>query len=291
MQCQGEHCRPIVPAATVSRALSLLLSCVWRARLAAGLLCALASVARAQQPFYTDDADVTAKRHFHLEITNQFAVLQRDAFPNLRQNAVVFQLNYGLLDGLELGVDFPLLAIFNAPGTTDPRVPVGIGDANITIKWLLRPEKETSRLPAFTLSFATERATGNPRRQLGSGLADYGVNSIVQKTLTPRLTLRINNGFVFSGNTLTGVVGLRAQGLVYYGGLSVTHQVTSRLLLGAEINGAFTRQDELGKGQLQEQVGGKWLLREGLTLDFGVATGRFADSPRLGVQVGISQDF
>src|SRR5688500_3390246 len=67
-----------------------------------------------RQPFLTDDADVPARGKFHLEVTNQFSILQRSAFPNLRQNAVVFQLNYGLLEGLELGVDSPWIAIFNS---------------------------------------------------------------------------------------------------------------------------------------------------------------------------------
>ena len=56
----------------------------------------------AQQPFFTDDADVTAKRSFHFELSDQFSLLQDTAFPNQQQNALVYQLNYGLRDGLEI---------------------------------------------------------------------------------------------------------------------------------------------------------------------------------------------
>ena len=57
------------------------------------------------------------------------------------------------------------------------------------------------------------------------------------------------------------------------------------------MTGAFARNFDLGKGQLQTQFGGNYLLREGFTLDFGVFLGRYAASPRLGAQVGISADF
>src|SRR4029077_7689253 len=115
----------------------------------------LCAPAAAQQPFYTDDADVTDKRKFHFEISNQFAVLQNTSYPNLRQNAVVFQLNYGILDGLEIGVDSPLLAIYNAKGT-EPLTPFGIGDTNMTLKYNFHKEHSGSILPAMTVSFAME---------------------------------------------------------------------------------------------------------------------------------------
>ena len=83
-------------------------------RFCAALL--LPGFALAQQPFYTDDADVTDRGKFHLEFSNQYSWLQPSAFPNLRQNAAVVQLNYGLLERLEVGIDSPLLAVFNAPG-------------------------------------------------------------------------------------------------------------------------------------------------------------------------------
>ena len=71
----------------------------------------------AQQPFFTDDADVTSKGRFHFELSNQFSFLQDTAFPNRRQNALVYQLNYGLRDEVEISIDSPYLVIINAPQT------------------------------------------------------------------------------------------------------------------------------------------------------------------------------
>ncbi|MEJ7608717.1 MAG: hypothetical protein WKF37_21210 [Bryobacteraceae bacterium] len=253
-------------------------------------LIALTSIMPAQQPFYTDDADVTERGKFHLELSNQYSWLGAAALPTLRQNSLVYQLNYGLWKGLELGVDSPLLVVFNLEGT-NPRRPYGNGDTNFTLKWNFRQQVVGSKWPALTVSFAVETPTGDAASQLGSGVADYGFNTVVQKSIGRSFIFRLNNGIVLSGNTLTGVVGLRAQGIVYTGGASVTRQVTSNLVLGIEVTGAVAQSSLLGKGALQTQFGGKYAVSENLTLDFGVLTGRLEGSPRAGLQVGICKDF
>jgi hypothetical protein len=251
------------------------------------VLYAACGVAWAQQPFYTDDADITSYRRFHMEISNQLSWLQRSALPATKQNTTVFQLNYGLTKNFEIGMDGPLIGLYQQQTPTT----VGNGDFNITFKLKLRTEQAGSRIPALTLSCAIETPTGSVQKQLGSGVADYGCNGVMQK-LIGFWTLRVNSGGVFSGNTLTGLVGLRAKGFVYSGGGSVTREVTSRLMLGMEANGSAARQGTaLGKSTLQTQFGGKFALREDLSLDFGVLAGWFSGAPRTGVQIGFSKDF
>ncbi|MEP6963291.1 MAG: hypothetical protein ABI995_14515, partial [Acidobacteriota bacterium] len=130
------------------------------------------------------------------------------------------------------------------------------------------------------------------RKQLGSGLADYGCNSVAQHAYKNGWTLRVNNGMIFSGNTLTGVIGLRAKGFVYVGGFSLTHPVTPKLQLGAELTGnASTKATILGKANLQTQIGLNYSLSDTLTFDFGTIFGWFSGSPRVGLQIGLSKDF
>jgi hypothetical protein len=137
-----------------------------------------------------------------------------------------------------------------------------------------------------------EIPTGNTRNQLGSGIADYWLNGIVQKGLSGRTTLRINTGILFSGNTLTGAIGVKsARGAVFTGSSSVTHKLGERWMIGVEIAGALTQQFELGKGQLQVQFGGKFAIRKGVSLDYAMTGGRFEGSPRLGGALGLSVDF
>ena len=254
------------------------------------LLAAFAPHARAQQPFVTDDADVTDRGKFHLEFSNEFDLLQPAAFPNLRQNAASFELNYGLLKDVEVGVEAPLITIFNARGAT-PRTAFGLGDTRLSVKYNFLKEREGSRRPALAASFGVELPTGDARSQLGSGVTDYVLNAVVQKGLTKRTTWRLNAGVIFSGNALNGAEGVGARGPVYTGGTSFVRQFTRRLDLGAEVTGAFTGGSDPAQRQLQAQAGGNYRLRDNLTLDFGVVAGRYAASPRLGGQLGFSLDF
>jgi Putative MetA-pathway of phenol degradation len=256
----------------------------------AALITIYPSTIAGQQPFITDDADVTAKRRFHLEFSNQFDWLSRDAFPSLRQNTADFELDYGLFDGVEISIEAPLITIYNANVTVHRR-PSGIGDTNLSVKYNFLKERNKSRRPAMAIALNFELPTGDHSRQLGSGLADFYLNGILQKSLTKKTTLRFNGGILFSGNQTTGALGIKARGTVFTGGGSLVRTFTPRLDLGIEVVGALTKKLDLGKGQLQTQVGGNYSFRDNMSFDFGIVAGRYAASPRIGVQLGISIDW
>lgn len=256
----------------------------------ATLLFFIALTAQAQQPFYTDDADVTPRGRFHFEFSNEFDLLQRSSFPNLKQNTADFELDYGLFEGVEIGIESPLLALFNAAGTTPNRVS-GIGDTNVSLKYNFHKERENSRLPAMAIGFNLELPTGDTKRQLGSGLADFFMNGILQKSLSKETKLRLNGGILFSGNTTTGVIGIKSRGVVFTGGASLVKQFTPKIDLGVELTGALSKNLRLGKGQLQTLVGGNYQFRKNFSFDFGIVVGKFDASPRAGVQLGISIDW
>jgi len=184
----------------------------------------------------------------------------------------------------------PLLTLLNARSNIPLRTN-GIGDTNLSVKYNFLKEREHSRRPALALSFNIELPTGDANRQLGSGLADFYMNGVIQKSLSRKTTLRLNGGILFSGNETTGVIGIKTRGTVFTGGGSLVKQVTPKLDLGFEVTGAVTQTLALGKGQLQTQVGGNYLIRPNMTFDFGVVAGKFAASPRTGVQLGLSMDF
>ena len=256
------------------------------------VLCAGASPLAAQAPFVTDDAEVAPHRHWHFEFNNEYDLLQHSAYPNLRQNTANFKTSYGLVKNVEVGFDNQLLAISNAPTPALPRTAFGYGDLDLSVKWKILPEKQGWLRPALGASFNLELPTGDARRQLGSGITDYYLNSIAQKSLTDKTTLRLNGGYYFAGNTLTGVVGIRrAKGGVFTGSGSLVHAFTKKLDLGAEIAGAVSRNFDLARGQLQIQFGGNYKIRQSFSLDFGLITGFYQSSPRLGPIIGFSKDF
>ena len=57
------------------------------------LLVFAAATMHAQQPFVTDNTDTTPKHHFHFEFSNEFDLLQRSAFPSLKQDTADFELD------------------------------------------------------------------------------------------------------------------------------------------------------------------------------------------------------
>lgn len=249
----------------------------------------LSATAHAQQPFFTDDADVTDKKKFTLQISNEFDILQRHEYPALRQNTTVFELDYGLLDRVEIGVDGPLITISNSKIIT-PRTPFGFGDLDFHVKYNLLKEHEGFWHPALSGSFSMELPTGDEERGLGSGFKDYFINGVLQKSVTKETKLRLNGGILFAGSTATGDVGIKTRGRVFVGGASVVKQINAKWDLGAEVNGALANSLKLSHGQVQTLVGGNYQLTPKMTFDFGIVAGKF-NSPRVGALAGISVDF
>jgi hypothetical protein len=255
--------------------------------LAICVLCAT-KPAKAQLPFYTDDPAVTPKGKLHFEFFNEYDALQHPQFPNLRQNTANYKLNYGLPHDLELDIDAPYLSIFRAAGVETAS---GVGDTNLGIKWNFRRGSQHSRVPALSTSFYVEFPTGNSRQQFGSGLTDYWLNFIAQEALSDKTRVNANVGFLFAGNTSTGVLGIQTtRGHVYPGGLSLLHDFTPKLTLGGEIYGGVSDNAGLGRSQLQGMIGGQYTIRDGLTFNFGVLGGKYIASPRIGAQIGFSMD-
>jgi Putative MetA-pathway of phenol degradation len=251
-------------------------------------LLAVAAPLAAQLPFYTDDPSVAASGKWHFEFYDEYDALQLQ-YPDLRQNTANYRLNYGLPHNLELDVDAPYLAIYRAFGTASA---AGGGDTDGGIKWEFHKETPGSKLPAMGASFYVEFPTGDAREQLGSGLTDYWLNLIAQKSLSDKTRINANAGYLFAGNTSTGVVGIQStRGRVFTGGISVLHDFSARLTLGAEMYGGYTRNGNLARTQLQGMGGGEYQLRNGLSVTFGVLGGRYVASPRIGGQIGFAVDF
>jgi len=242
----------------------------------------------AQLPFYTDDTGVTESGKWHFEFFNEYDALQLQ-YPNLRQNTANFKLNYGLPHNFELDVDAPYLAIGRAAGNQPSN---GMGDTNLGVKWGFHKESKDSRLPAIAASLYVEFPTGDAHQQLGSGLSDYWLNFIGQKSISDKTRITGNLGVLFAGNTSTGVIGTQnTRGQVYTGGLSILHDFSSRVTLGGELYGGYADNGNLGRSELQAMAGGQYAIRNSLAFCFGVLGGKYVGSPRIGGQIGFSMDF
>src|SRR5262249_49358511 len=134
--------------------------------------------------------------------------------------------------------------------------------------------------------------TGNSREQLSSGLTDYWLNLIAQERLSASTRINVNLGFLFAGNTSTGVVGIQTtRGHVYTGGVSLLHDFNPRLTLGGEVYGGVADNEGLARSQLQGLIGGQYSIRNGFSFTFAVLGGKYVASPRVGGQLGLAVDF
>jgi hypothetical protein len=247
------------------------------------------SAAEAQLPFYTDDPAVTAQGKLHFEFFNEYDSLHGSEFPDRNQNTANFKVNFGLPYRLELDFDAPYLSIYRAPVV---RSSSGMGDTDLGIKWNLRQGRAHSHAPALGASLYIEFPTGDKKQQLSSGLHDYWLNFIIQEPLSTATRFNINTGFLFAGNTSTGVVGVETtRGHVFTGGASLLHDFSARWTVGVEVYGGIADKDTLGRSQLQGMLGGQYTLRSGLALTFGILAGKYSASPRIGGQLGLSMDF
>lgn len=112
------------------------------------IACVFVVSVRAQQPFYTDNADVAENHHGHLESNNEYDVLPASSFPNLKQDTHTVKFIYGLFRNCEVGMGFSLIAIFNA-GSSGLGIPIGLGDADFSIKFNFRRGRDGSKWPAL----------------------------------------------------------------------------------------------------------------------------------------------
>lgn len=245
--------------------------------------------ALAQMPFYTDNADVTDEGTLHFEFFNEFDGLQSAQYPDLRQNTFNYKVNYGLPHGLELDVDAPYLAIYRATGSQTSNGP---GDTDMGIKWNFHKAPHPLGFPALSASLYVEVPTGDESQELGSGLVDYWLNSVAQEAFSDKSRVNANFGFLFAGNTSTGVLGTQnTRGHVFTGGMSYTHDFNTRITLGLEAYGAIADNKSLGKDQLQGLVGGQYNLNSRCAITFAVLGGSHIASPQVGGQVGFEIDF
>ncbi|MEP6636172.1 MAG: transporter [Acidobacteriota bacterium] len=171
-----------------------------------------------------------------------------------------------------------------------PQTLFGMSDAAVHVKYNFYKERDGSKLPAMAISGVIQIPTGDVNKELGTGLFNYYVNGILEKSVTSKTTFRLNGGILFAGSDQSGELGIRTRGRVFTASGSLVKQFTRKLDFGAELSGPVTSNFNLSEGRLQPVVGGNYLVRKNITFDFGVAGGKFAASPRLGLILGVSID-
>ena len=245
------------------------------------ILMSCASAAFAQQPFSTEEADVAQRSSAKFLIGTEFDALQPEDTDHDRQTTLLMRAGYGAAKNLEVEIAAPLVFLAN---TAEPNAR-GYGDTSISAKYQLRDDV---RGPAVAVAFSVQIPTGDADRDIGSGVTMTWLNAIVGQKLSSKTNVSANVGFMPTGNPSVGALGINARRgkIVTFGGVWNT-EVTAKLKLGAEINGAATTTGDTAH-QLHVLSGGNYELRRGLTMDAGVIVGHYTRTPRFGVLGGIT---
>ena len=190
--------------------------------------------------------------------------------------------------GLEFDIDAPYLSIYRAPGAQTSKGP---GDTDLGLKWNFHKSARPLSVPALSASLYIEFPTGDTTQELGSGLTDYWLNTIAQEIVSEKTRINVNFGYLFAGNTSTGVLGIQTtRGHVYTGGLSLLHDFSPRVTLGMEAYGAAADNKGLGKDQIQGLAGGWYQFNSRMAVTFALLGGSHVASPKIGGQVGFEVD-
>jgi Putative MetA-pathway of phenol degradation len=241
----------------------------------------MASSAVAQQPFSTEEPDVAGPRSVKLSVGVEFDALRPDDSDHDRQTTTMMRAAYGAARNLEIELSAPVIHVTNAgePSAT------GYGDTSVRAKYQVR---EDTNGPAVAVAFTVQAPTGDPDRDIGSGVAMTWIDAIVGKDVSSRTKVHANIGFMPTGNPSIGALGINARrGRILTFGGSATREMTRALKIGGELYGATTTTGPAAR-QLHALVGGQYEVRRGFTIDFGALVGRFERTPRFGALTGVT---
>jgi hypothetical protein len=139
--------------------------------------------------------------------------------------------------------------------------------------------------------FYFEAPTGNAKEQFGSGLNDYWLYGILQKSFTKKTKGRLNGGILFSGNETTGLIGIdSSRGQIYTGNGSVVHEFREAPVRRGTIWGS-NREFQTATRSTHNTDWWRLSTHKEVNAVVCFAWPAFTASPRLGAHLGFAYDF
>jgi hypothetical protein len=215
----------------------------------------LTSAVYAARPLTTDDACTVEKGKFQLETGFDFARQDnhdKEFFPSVT-------LSYGLFERMDMGVG----STYQFANPADGKRENGFGDTALKIKYRLVDQKDW--IPSFAVSGTLKLPTASESKGLGSGKADFNINTIFTWNLTKRLQLYANLGYTFIGEH--GVENGLNYSLAGQLSLSDKWALVGEIIRVNNFNGH--KRDDPFSGL----VGTQYLITESLVWDVGLGIG------------------
>ena len=226
--------------------------CFFRKILLSACLVLTSGFAQAVPPLVTDDAEVAEKDVFEIYAGYDY----QSAGGSITRQIPTVELDYGILDRVEMTLEIPYLSVDGA---------TGLGDIAFAVKWI--GLEETKTRPAIALNFEWKLGNGSVARGLGTGRFDYEFLIPVQKTWG-RFTAMVNFGLDFIGDPrIDGVTEPRNN--VWFVGFAQRYKINDKTRLLSEIY--VQRADEPGQpNQFAANVGLERELTHHLALQMSI---------------------
>jgi hypothetical protein len=224
----------------------------------------------AGRPLSTDDAWTVEKGQFQLETGFDFTRQgnhDREISPSLT-------LSYGLLENIDIGIGSSYLFVHPKEGENEN----GLGDTEIKLKYRLLGKKIW--MPAFAVAAKVKIPTASESKGLGSGKADFAINTIFTEELSKRFVLHLNLGY-----TLIGEHG--ADNEMNYSG-AVQFILSDKWALVGEIVGVNNFNGHKRDDPVSGLIGTTYLITENISWDAGIEIGMNRAAPDYRLTTGLT---
>ena len=223
----------------------------------------------AGRPLTTDDALTVEKGKFQVE--SGLDVSRQDNHD--REFKPSLTLTYGLLERMDLGVGSGYLFFHPAEGRNED----GIADTEIKLKY--RFLDETGLGPALAAAGILKIPTASKSKALGSGRADFRINTLLTKNLSKRLALHLNLGYAFLGEK-------GADDELNYS-LACQFTLTEKGVLVGEILGINNFNGHTRDDPFSGLIGAYYVISDNLVFDAALEIGMNRAAPDFRVTTGL----
>jgi cobalt/nickel transport protein len=227
----------------------------------------------AGRPLTTDDAWTVEKGKFQVE--SGLDVSRQDNHD--RELKPSLTSTYGLLERMDLGVGSGYLFFHPKEGRNED----GIADTEVKLKY--RFMDETGLGPALAAAGILKIPTASKSKALGSGKADFRINTILTKNFSKRLALHLNLGYAFLGEK-------GADDELNYS-LACQLILTEKWVLVGEILGINNFNGHTRDDPLSGLIGAYYAISDNLVFDAALEIGINRAAPDFRVTTGVTLYF
>ena len=227
-------------------------------------------IAFAARPLTTDDAGTVEKGTFQIE--GGFDFIRQDNHDREWGPSII--LTYGLFERMDIGLGNAYLFVNPDEGKREN----GLADTELKVKYRLLDDKDW--LPAVAISGMLKIPTASESRGLGSGKADFSINTIFTKNLSKRWLLNLNLGYTF--------IGEHGERNEFNYSLAGQFVLSDKWALAGEIGGVNNFNGHKRDDPFSGLLGIQYMLSDLLILDTGVEIGMNKAAPDFRWTMGLT---